>query len=91
MKAFLVMDMPSKCAECPCIYFNKYYKTYECRANMNYWKNVDFEYEKGRKPDWCPLKPMPNKKSTEYNPCRNSYMAEGYNACIDEILGGSEE
>ncbi len=91
MKAILVMDMPKKCADCPCLHFNKYHQMYECRANINsYWENVDFEYAKGTKPDWCPLKPMPDKK-VHAEEFLSVFIKTGYNACIDEILGGSEE
>ena len=30
------------------------------------------------------------KKDTKYNPARNPYITQDYNACIDEILGGGE-
>lgn len=82
-KCILVMDMPSKCAECN---FHQYGICHAVRKCI-----TGTPKELKSKPYWCPLKPMPNKKSTEYNPCRNPYIVEGYNACIDEILGGSEE
>ena len=48
--------------------------------------------EKEEKPDWCPLKPMPNKNTKQYS---DGYKygkgyQNGYNACIDEILGDKE-
>ena len=82
-KAILVMDMPSSCEKCDLQIFGRCEKTKK--------SIVGTPSDLKSKPDWCPLKPMPSKKSTEYNPCRNPYIAEGYNACIDEILGGSEE
>lgn len=84
-KAILVMDMPSSCDVCPL--FCPHYSDMTCKANG---RGINYPYPKEVRQDWCPLKPMPSKKSTEYNPCRNPYTAEGYNACIDEILGGSE-
>jgi hypothetical protein len=41
------------------------------------------------KPDWCPLKPAPEKRPTTDNfwqSCANIVR----NACIDEILGDKE-
>lgn len=42
----------------------------------------------GKKPDWCPIKPVPEKK--EFPECfmyGELYGEEiGWNACIDEIL-----
>lgn len=37
----------------------------------------------------CPLKPMPQEKEDLYFPCNEYEQAfnEGYNRCIDEILG----
>lgn len=90
MKAILVIDMPSSCSGCKlkstvCGVSN----VTHCCNLANGMITLDKGFEE-RLPN-CPLKPIPNKKSTEYNPCRNPYIAEGYNACIDEILGGSEE
>ena len=79
-KAMLIMDMPSNCLECPCLN-----ELDECEA-MKYEDVGDI----GRKPTWCPLREVPQKKDTKYNPTRNPYITQGYNACIDEILGGGE-
>ena len=93
-KAMLIMDMPSSCEECD------FFK--EQRWNRNYCKNKncneiegyvsDFRYEK---PYWCPLRECPQKKEVlkrEQYEFGNIGLAftKGYNACIDEILGGGE-
>jgi hypothetical protein len=46
-------------------------------------------------PDWCPLKPLPEKKSTtapvsNYEVQKNLFAA-GWNTCIDEITGGNAD
>lgn len=41
------------------------------------------------RPDWCPLKPMPEKKETPDN-ILGVFMNIGRSACIDEILGDKE-
>lgn len=41
-------------------------------------------------PDWCPLKPLPEKNTTEND--MTDYqcgMVDGRNQCIDEITGGN--
>ena len=90
MKAILVMDMPSKCAECN---FHQYGICHAVRKCI-----TGTPKELKSKPDWCPLKPMPSKKSkkeewiiTGVHRAKTNGFNVGYNACIDEILGGSEE
>lgn len=48
-----------------------------------------FDLESETKPDWCPLKPLPEKNTTEND--MTDYqcgMVDGRNQCIDEITGG---
>jgi hypothetical protein len=43
------------------------------------------------KQDWCPLKPIQSKKDEDkIYTMTQLYRAQGFNACIDEILGGKE-
>jgi hypothetical protein len=89
VKAILVLEMPSKCIECPCCNIGAFYDV--CRA-----LNATTPCADNGKPDWCPLKTMPQKIGTEeaLKMPRNGCLADvinSYNACIDEILGGSEE
>lgn len=88
MKATLVIDMPSKCEECP-LHYRKRQGIYRCEMTH---KNVDIK----SKPSWCPLKPLPNKRyikeigwnCTEY--LTESLFERGWNVCIDEITGEEE-
>lgn len=85
MKAILVIEMPSACKDCPlsvsidesiCV------KTLKDITDKEYFE---------QRPDWCPLKPMPEKK--EAGKTKNIleiFCNIGYNACIDEILGDKE-
>lgn len=96
-KAILVMDMPKNCLECP-LGKNMSIVIETCIQCPLGKCAIDAETE--TIPDWCPLKPMPNKKQ-EKQYCSNGVFGintsmetrfnRGYNACIDEILGGSEE
>lgn len=72
--------MPSACEECR-------FSTIGCQDNdICYLNNKEIYLDK--KPDWCPLKPMPEKKQhTLYSV---GAWNSGYNACIDEILGDKE-
>lgn len=76
MKAILTIEMPESCFDCPCE------SEYVCGAAQK-----KLFYEEDRKPEWCPLKEMPQKWAymngepwyhlTEYE--------HGWNACIEEI------
>lgn len=102
MKAILVIDMPRCCAECPLMLWDaesEYYgaccptlKEVNCVAD-SYKENEN----KGTKPNWCPLRPLPQK--LDANDWQRMFSGEyaireakgyGYNACIDEILGETE-
>ena len=77
--AILVIDMPSKCGEC------KLRMGMICTPTL---KDID---SVNAKMDWCPLREVPQKKDYYY--CDRSiwaYERIGYNACIDEIMKGSD-
>lgn len=87
-KAVLIMDMPSSCSECPCCYIPR------CEVLEKSLKTSEI-YE--CKPDWCPLRELMEK--AEVSDCDelcdtddwyDSGYADGYNACIDELLKGEE-
>lgn len=85
MKAILVMDMPSSCLQCEFSIDDDF--TCFCIVNSMECSTV-------KRPDWCPLKPMPEKmqvcgKYPQPDGIVPSYKI-GYNACIDEILGDKE-
>lgn len=81
-KAVLILDMPSSCKECPCWYICCY--TPKCII-LNKSLETNEIYEK--KPDWCPLKPMPEKKPHTQS-FLEDFIITGYNACIEELLKG---
>ena len=92
MKAILVLEMPSSCDKCPL--FGSHYSDMTCRGNG---RGINYPYPKELRQDWCPLNPMPEK--AEVSDCDelcdtddwyDSGYADGYNACIDEILGDKE-
>lgn len=83
-KAVLVMDMPESCYQCP---FGN--DDAECDVvGRPFDVNTKIE-----KPDWCPLRPMPEKKSEEVPIAYTHFGAykDGWNACIDAIGGVLEQ
>lgn len=99
-KAILVMDMPKLCLECPFKYKSEdiplgnftYQSLFRCKGEPEglceddgdtvYLNDIMMK----SKPTWCPLKPMPSRFNEEHF---NRYE-DGYNACIDAILGDKE-
>ena len=89
-KAILVMDMPDKCGECECSYcdYDDPHLNLICAVVGDNVSGSD-------KPDWCPLRPMPEKKPLKGNVSNIQRMMEemgavSWNACIDAIGGGDE-
>ena len=81
-KAVLVMDMPESCYQCP---FGN--DDAECDVvGRPFDVNTKIE-----KPDWCPLRPMPEKKQLSGDIHNVQRMAEeisaaSWNSCIDSIV-----
>ena len=90
-KAILVMDMPDKCGECECSYcdYDDPHLNLICAVVGDNVSGSD-------KPDWCPLRPMPEKKPLKGNVSNIQRMMEemgavSWNACIDAMIGGGDE
>ena len=87
-KAVLVMDMPENCENCACKYPS--YKNdalYDCAITGKTIPINGGRY--GKKPDWCPLRELPEKISelkSGYEDIRTSIRRVGWNACLDEIV-----
>lgn len=105
-KAVLVIDMPQNCRNCDFCNMNVHLKKV-CRAKVEdsnvcglYYHEIGNDMNK---PDWCPLRPVLEKKKEKYMLQRKDCfgiletygekmdrIAVGYNRCIDDILGGTE-
>lgn len=92
-KSVLVIDTPSRCAECP-LMSRDYSRGFAevCNASAkNFlgeaWKIKDiFDV----RPDWCPLKPMPVRHEMVIREEGDDPWMDGWNACIDELEGTDE-
>ena len=86
-KAILLMYMPTNCKECRLRFEDDYSDWCPCDIERKGTTDV-FDYVKNlTKPDWCPLKQVPEKSLTG----KSDYYQwgdweDGYNTCIDEIL-----
>lgn len=88
-KAVLVMDMPEQvCQKCALCYETENDDEYLCCA-------VGKLLPDGEKPDWCPLRELPEKmkvcgKYPQPDGITPSYKV-GWNSCLDEILEERKE
>lgn len=77
-KSVLVMDTLKYCASCA---LRSGILRPFCRVNIRDITDLSI------RPDWCPLKPLPEKSTTEND--MTDYqrgMVDGRNQCIDEIV-----
>lgn len=82
-KSVLVIDTPRNCYSC-CLHEPIRNWSY-CAVKL---KRID---DSSVKPDWCPLKPLPEKMAIPRG-ARNVdglEYAAGYNTCVNEITGGN--
>ncbi len=84
-KAVLVMDIPEQvCQKCTLCYETENDDKYMCCA-------VGKLLPDGEKPDWCPLRELPEKKELTYNNLCADNKVSGWNDCLDEILKERKE
>lgn len=81
MKAILILDMPSCCTDCnlerPGIEGTRFCVCEE--------KPITCDID--NKPDWCPLRPLPEKRDTPALNTVYDWHDNGWNACIKAITG----
>ena len=83
------MDMPDNCKECNMSILSREPHTGQMCFKCVHHPTFLVETKKKTKPDWCPLKPMP-EKANHPDWCDGGRYDKGYNACIDELLKGEE-
>lgn len=95
-KVIAIIDRPDNCQKCwfsACHYslpLSTRRKGYSCKIQEPNKRVVeDFDYDAEVYLSSCPLKEVPKKP--DYPPINESSYVAGWNACIDDILKGSEE
>ncbi len=90
-KAVLVMDMPESCDMCdfvddmqPPRYGER---TLYCSAPGIGEDVTDYV---ACRPDWCPLRELPERKKLTYTDLCTDCEVSGWNDCLDEILGAKK-
>lgn len=86
-KAVLVMDLPESCDKC---YLARFVDSEEERVMCSIDRMTSMAVEDAieKKPDWCPLRKLPEKK--QLSNCKNFTdlgWVNGWNACLDVIEG----
>ena len=83
-KSVLVMKTPENCYSC-CLRREHIRNLPYCSVNLKGIKDSSVE------PDWCPLKPLPEKKEyivpIDNVESQKDIIAVGWNACINAIIG----
>jgi hypothetical protein len=92
------MNTPENCYDCP--FGTEYCGNLEYEGCCELADCLDYDvilmteehydYESKSRPEWCPLKPLPEKMIIPRG-ARNTdglEYASGYNTCINEIKGG---
>nr|DAU89659.1 MAG TPA: hypothetical protein [Caudoviricetes sp.] len=99
-KSVLVIDTPENCYDCP--FGTEYCSDLEYAGYCELADCLDYDVilmteehydcESKSRPDWCPLKELPEKSTIEND--MTDYqcgMVDGRNQCIDEITGGNSD
>lgn len=99
-KSVLVMDTPENCYDCP---FGTEYcgdseyegccELAECLdSDMRLITEEHYDYESESRPEWCPLKPLPEEDHENYYPDEwEDGYSDGWNACLRKITGQPKE
>lgn len=98
-KSVLIIDTPETCVDCQFCYeldegIEACCSITDDDTDKSLMKEIDCEdgYCQG-KPDWCPLKPLPEKREyivpIDNVESQKDIIAVGWNACIDAITGGN--
>lgn len=100
-KSVLVIDTPENCLDCRFCYESDEGVEACCSISdddkdTSLTKKIDCEYGYCQgKPDWCPLKPLPEKKEyvdpTSSAKAKKNIIAVGWNTCINMIVKGDSD
>ena len=80
-KAVLVIDMVDNCYDCPLCINDEYGLSLKCCLKYKEYVN------KEGKPNWCPLKLLPEEDNRDYLLEWSRGYQGGWNDCINAIMG----
>ena len=102
----IIIDTPNSCVTCPLSHYNAMYSEHQCQGKDYYETINDFDWQrkqvggKDLKPDWCPLKPVPDRinlrQYVDNTACNLDNIvayqyAQGWNGFRDKILEEKNE
>lgn len=98
-KSALVIDTPENCYDCP---FGISYCSaleYEGLCELADCLDCDeiliteehYDCESKSRPDWCPLKPLPEKMTGVTPTFHYDSIKAGWNGCFNKITGGNSD
>lgn len=95
-KSVLVIDTPKSCYNCP--FGTEYYDIYIYKGNCELAEHLGkimtllteeyYGFKSKSRPEWCPLKPLPEKMTGVVQTDHWNSIKAGWNGCIDEITRG---
>lgn len=88
-KGMIVVDIPESCNQCQFHYPARDMHTGKYMGSCRLVACMAIR-DKNGKPEWCPIKPMPEKKMCSMSICiatEEYHQRKGWNACIDKIEG----
>lgn len=92
MKGIIVVNMPESCEKCHYFGLNSNHESIcihnEIAGGESEIANKDI------RPDWCPIRPVPEEKPSRISKCltlEQYFTYRGWNTCIMEILKGENE
>nr|DAZ20358.1 MAG TPA: hypothetical protein [Caudoviricetes sp.] len=88
-KSVLVIDTPERCIDCEI--GQNYSNIIETCVSCPIAGKSALDGEAESIPDWCPLKPLPEKMTGVAQTDHWNSIKEGWNECIDEITGGNSD
>lgn len=82
-KALIVLDnQPDRCADCTLT------DSLMCAICCRHISNYERDH---KKPDWCPIVSLPDKKGNDCVTILADSYRDGWNDCIDRIVQGSSK
>lgn len=87
-KSVLVMETPERCIDCEI--GQNYSNIIETCVYCPIAGKSALDGEAESIPDWCPLKPLPEKMTGVASTDHWNSIKAGWNGCIDEITGGND-